>query len=329
MTVDALELLGRMGQVEQADQTVLDAALRRFAETAGANRAGRRPARRLRAITIVTAAGALTAAATLAMVTGLDSHRAGTPAVASRPPGQHRQTGGISAGAAQAKGTRTIAAIMTAFSANSDDILMVTKTMRGDFGTVGKTIIWVFPAAATPGTRVRSRIQNYTLGGARQTDQVLTYASTDNSTSAEAGAGCEAVSGRPRIEPQGTAGLRGTATIVDYPARIWAAGLVSVQAATVPSGAGLRACLRTGQWQNLGLATIDGKRVIELGEPGGFGGYERLWVSAATFLPVRLVSTGPAVDTITFAFRFLPPTVANRASLTAPSIPAGFSKVGF
>jgi hypothetical protein len=36
-------------------------------------------------------------------------------------------------------------------------------------------------------------------------------------------------------------------------------------------------------------------------------------VSAASFLPVRLVSGGPNVDTITLAFRFLPPTVANEA----------------
>jgi hypothetical protein len=54
-------------------------------------------------------------------------------------------------------------------------------------------------------------------------------------------------------------------------------------------------------------------------------GYLRLWVSAATFLPVRLISAGPDVETITYSFSFLAPTAANKALLTPP-IPAGFSK---
>ena len=75
-----------------------------------------------------------------------------------------------------------------------------------------------------------------------------------------------------------------------------------------------------------GRGVLHGTRVVELASRGGD---ERLWVSAATFLPVRLVSSGPDVDTITFGFRFLPPTAANEAVLATPSAPAGFRRLSF
>ena len=109
---------------------------------------------------------------------------------------------------------------------------------------------------------------------------------------------------------------------MSYRGNFWGKTAVAVQAATVPSAAGLRACLKEGRWRVVGHRVLAGAKVIELATVQGD---ERLWVSAATYLPVRLISTGPYVDTITFAFRFLPPTAANQAALTPP-IPKGFAK---
>ena len=88
-----------------------------------------------------------------------------------------------------------------------------------------------------------------------------------------------------------------------------------IRPATVPTAAGLTACLRDGQWRELRRSA--GGRSVELVTPDGSG---RMWVSAATFLPARLTETtptpyGPTV--ISFTFRFLPPTAANEARARA------------
>ena len=218
-------------------------------------------------------------------------------------------------------GASTVTAILTAFSASSNDILMVTKTMSGDYGTLGPTVIWLSPAEPAPGATVRSRILSFSLAGARQADQALTYPASA-SPSATAGPGCGTIFSRPRVAFPPVAGVRGTLTAVSYQAHVWAKAPVAVQAATVPSTAGLQACLKNGQWHVVGHGVLEGAKVIELATVQGD---ERLWVSTATYLPVRLISTGPDVDTITFAFRFLPPTAGNQAALTPP-IPKGFTK---
>jgi len=81
------------------------------------------------------------------------------------------------------------------------------------------------------------------------------------------------------------------------------------------------------RWQVLGQSVRGRSGLIEFATSDGSG---RLWVSASTFLPSRLVETTPrppyAPVIVTFVFKFLPPTAANRAMLTVP-IPAGFSEV--
>ncbi len=89
-----------------------------------------------------------------------------------------------------------------------------------------------------------------------------------------------------------------------------------------PTAARLRACLNAGQWLVAGHGVIAGTKVVELVTAGGA---LRLWVSAATCLPVRLRSSGPDAPDITFTFAFLAPTRANLAMLTPP-VPAAFAK---
>ena len=187
---------------------------------------------------------------------------------------------------------------------------MVTKTMSGPDGSLGKTIIWVDPVGAAPGTIVRSRILDFTLAGASLTDQALSYTAPRSGSTR-----CDQVFMRPKIDILPAAGVPGQATIVYHPGRFWVKAKVAVQAPTVPSTGSLRACLKGGQWRDLGPRVIDGTKVTEFAEvtkfaPGGTS-YEHLWVGRTSYLPVRLVSSD-GQEQITFGFRFLPPTPANK-----------------
>jgi hypothetical protein len=181
--------------------------------------------------------------------------------------------------------------------------------------------MWLSPAAPGPRATVRARIVSFSLDNARQTDEMVTYLAPA-APPATAGASCGVIFQRPKVGLRPTAGIPGTLTYVSYTGHYWAKIAVAVQAATAPSAAGLRACLKDGRWHVTGHGALGGARVVEL---ASVDGYLRLWVSATTFLPVRLTSAGQGLDTITFAFKFLAPTAANQAALTPP-IPAGFHK---
>ncbi len=316
--MDAIESLSQLGQVRPADQAVLTAALERLEEAAGQGNPAGRPAR-WRSRRFCTAIGAV-AAGTVVVLAVL---HIGHPAVPTRrmaaKPAPLTTAGGHE--------HHVITSVLAAFSASADDVIAVTKTMRGDFGTLGATTIWVAPAQATPGSTVRSRIRLLTPGGARQMDLWLTYqapASTGQASTGQAASNCAAIFTRPRIVPPAEHGVHGRVIAVYYQTHAWISGKVTVQAATLPSAATLDTCLKSGQWTVRGPAVVDGARTVELTSPSG---QETLWVSAATFLPVRLVSSGPDVDTITFTFSFLPPTAANEAKLRPPPAPAGFRKI--
>lgn len=220
-------------------------------------------------------------------------------------------------------GPVTVGAILTAFVASSSDILQVTKTMAGTEGSLGKTIIWIDPVGAGRGTAVQSRILLFSLAGARQVDLALRYAQPRSRP-----AGCDEFFERPKLAVLHTAGLpgagpRGTLAIVYYSQRIWGRAPVAVQAATVPSADSLRACLRPAYWREFSHGVLGGTKTTEFASAvWGLPGYEHLWVDSATFLPVRLVSFN-GEERITFGFRFLPPTPANKARLRLRT-PVGF-----
>jgi hypothetical protein len=335
--MDAIELLSELGRVERADQVVLDEALCRFSQSQFTEAAGqgRRPGRvgaadpilldttsaprgrwtNRQSRLLIAAAGAVAvAAAGVAVLPGVT--RPLTPAPSTPAP---------STPARPAPSRSGIAAILTAFEASRSDILMVTKTMSGPDGSLGETIIWVDPVGAAPGTAVRSRILDFTLAGARLTDQALSY-TAPRSVAAD----CDQVFMRPKVDLLPAAGVPGTATIVYNPERFWVKAKVAVKAPTVPSASSLRTCLKAGQWRDLGPRVIDGTKVTEFAEvtklPPSGASFEHLWVDRTTDLPVRLVSSD-GQEMIAFGFRFLPPTPANQA-LLRPRIPVGFVKRG-
>jgi hypothetical protein len=331
--VDALELLSQLGQVEPADEAVLDAALGKLADCAGQNarqvRRGGRVTRRRYRMLIAAAAAAMTAAAAVAAVTGLGHPVPATRVGGTSPVSQGRSgaSAAVSAGLRTATpGTATVASVLTAFRASSDDLLMVTKVVRGE-GTCCRTIIWISPVEPAPGTTVRSRIVNFSLAGTKLEDMAVSY-EAPTAAAAATGASCEGIFVRPRVAIGPATGLAGRLTVVNYQSRVWASSNLRIEPATVPSAAWLRACLSTQQWRDLGPRVLAGGKAIEF---ASVDGYENLWVDAATFLPVRLGSTTTTPygsTSITFSFKFLPPTPANEAMLTVPSAPAGFAKTG-
>jgi hypothetical protein len=319
--MDGLNLLAQLGDVEPVDEHVLDAAVARM--LAAADVGPRRPhvsrpraARRRLLRAGAAAAVALTAATAVTAVIV-----AGHPTAGSRPGPSAAVSGARVTAPSPSAGAYSpaVAAVLTAFSASRDDVLMVTKVVRGE-GSCCKSVIVIAPAAAAPGAPVRSRVQNFTLAGSALDDMTLSYrapAVAGTQTS------CAGVFGRPRVTGSPATGLPGTATIVDPLARRWSAGAVGIRPATVPTAAGLTACLREGRWRELRRSA--GGRSVELVSADGSG---RMWVSAATALPARLTETtptpyGPTV--ISFTFRFLPPTAASEARL-ALRVPAGFTR---
>jgi hypothetical protein len=85
--------------------------------------------------------------------------------------------------------------------------------------------------------------------------------------------------------------------------------------------------LSCGQFRLGGRQYVDGVDAMTLVGRPGYGIRETLWVNPATYLPVRLSTTGGRQQVVT-DFRFLPPTRANLAALRAAvrraPIPATF-----
>lgn len=97
----------------------------------------------------------------------------------------------------------------------------------------------------------------------------------------------------------------------------------------IPHGADLARQIAHGDWRIIARTTLRGQRAIKLSGTNGqqFGGQPvYLWVSADTYLPLRMYSAeghGLEVDN----WYYLPPTKANLAKLQVP-IPPGYPRSG-
>lgn len=106
---------------------------------------------------------------------------------------------------------------------------------------------------------------------------------------------------------------------------------------TAPTPATIRHELADGQFTLIGSQTVHGQRLLELRGGYWFGQHTAsgkdvltLWVSAATYLPVRSIADdalggGASSPPLYSQFSWLPPTAANLAALR-PAIPAGFTQ---
>jgi hypothetical protein len=237
--MDALELLVRLGEVEPADQAVLDGALDRFAGTV--SRGGGHTARFWTHATIIRRPALIGAAAAVTLAVVLSLVLVGNSGVTSRTASSSAARRDLSRQASAASGraapvprqaSSVIPAVLTAFSANAGDILQVSKVVTGE-GTCCRYRMWISPLEPAPGEHVRSRIQTFTVTGSRLADQQLTYAAP--ATSRASGTTCGEVFGRPHVVQPPEPGLAGTLTEVSYPGRVWTHATVRVSAATVPA----------------------------------------------------------------------------------------------
>jgi hypothetical protein len=86
--------------------------------------------------------------------------------------------------------------------------------------------------------------------------------------------------------------------------------------------AAIRQGIACSAYKVAGRQDINGTRTIKLVHYVARSLYQTLWVSAATYLPVRFEET----SRFTIDYRWLRPTAGNLAQLTMP-VPAGFTKV--
>jgi hypothetical protein len=102
--------------------------------------------------------------------------------------------------------------------------------------------------------------------------------------------------------------------------------------APLQQAAQLRAKVKAGRVILAGRATVNGQAAIHLTEHLA-GGRINLWVSPATYLPIREIDTAAGVPltsdkAIRDDYRWLPATAANLRLITAAAaIPAGFTQV--
>jgi hypothetical protein len=96
-----------------------------------------------------------------------------------------------------------------------------------------------------------------------------------------------------------------------------------------PRGADLARQIARGQWRIAGHTRLRGQRAIKLAQTrsGTFQGHPvYLWVSTATYLPLRMISVAGKV-TEADNWYYLPPSKANLAHLRVP-IPPGYPRSG-
>jgi hypothetical protein len=179
-----------------------------------------------------------------------------------------------------------------------------------------------------PGTRKVSRVQ---LWSYRDTERALGFTASGQPDFAV----MYTVGRTQRLSPRRADPLitTSTATAVIYGNSTW--WTFSGRTAWVPASChdrfarfapdwptAIRDEIACGAYVVAGHQVVDGVRAIKLVYRSGFGPHETLWVSAATYLPVR----AEVISHITIDYQWLHPTAANLAHLRF-SVPAGFRKV--
>jgi len=227
--------------------------------------------------------------------------------------------------------------MLTAFNESADTLAYVTVTgvTAGHLTQVDQW--WSWPAVPSPGQvqYVRDDFSQIPLGASKATGSVkLTevdgYATVVPRPSAYgqnerarlivvcyAGTGQTGCGFAGYETPPGTWSMHtGKLTYLGFPPN--------------PGGADLARQIARGQWRILGHTRLNGQQAIKLAETRtGHYIFPRsflLWVSATSYLPLRLVSVSNKGRGIS-NWNYLPPTKANLAQLRVP-IPPGYRRSG-
>ena len=265
--------------------------------------------RRLRArrrVPALAAALALTGVAVVAVTSLIAGPRAG---------------GGLAA----SHGMR--ARLLAAIAAARGDILSAQDRPSGPGQNGGSDQTLIFPWYPRPGQQVRVHTLGWGADGRlfKDAESIFTM---------PAGHGAPAVNPLDPSE-RGGADLTVTGTFFAvFPAQhAWGKWHhLNLTLELSADAAGIRHEIANGQFKIIRRGVVDGHKAIELGLvlPSSHGAglhvtAARLWVDAASYLPLRQVLRFSDGKQDTTDYRFLPPTAANLAKLR-PVIPAGYHR---
>jgi hypothetical protein len=204
-------------------------------------------------------------------------------------------------------------AILAAVTTASSDILYFRRSSQGTAPAL-EVQEWFWPSQPVPGRPVHML--------------VVERAGLEIEISFTAAAGDQYTAGRST----GPA-ITGTEVIVDSQARTWSTqrgAIILPRLPTATSVTLLREEIAAHVWTVIGATKLAGQSAIELitTRTGANGLRERLWVSARSYLPMRLVKQNwnGAGSTLQYDFEYLPATSAALATLT-PAIPPGYERV--
>jgi len=231
----------------------------------------------------------------------------------------------------QAAGGRSVpprlgARLLAAIDASRGDILSAQVRLSGPGENGGSERTLTFPWYPRPGQQVRV----HTLG--RGADGRL-FKDAESIFTMPAGHGAPGSVDPLDPSERGGAGLNVTGTFFAvFPARhAWGKWHhLSLTLGLSAGAAQIRRQVAKGLFEIIRRGVLNGHKAIELGlvlPPGHGAGLHvtaaRLWVDAATYLPMRQVLRFSDGKQDTTDYRFLPPTAANLAKLR-PVIPAGY-----
>jgi hypothetical protein len=261
-----------------------------------------RAIRARRRVPALAAALAVTAAAVVAVTSLLAGPQAG---------------GGVSA--AHSLRARLLAAI----DAARDDILMTQGQPSGPGQHGGSGYTLTYPWYPRPGQQVKT----HTLGWGADGKLFQDYESIFTMPAGHGTAAMNPVDGKADLTVTGTYFQVCPAT------HAWGRWQHNTQIIGLSAdAAGIRHQLVTGQVTIIRRGVVDGRKAIELGLTGLSGSMTgphatvaRLWVDAASYLPLRQALRFSTGRVYTADYRFLAPTAANLAKLR-PVIPAGYHR---
>ena len=217
--------------------------------------------------------------------------------------------------AAPAVRTRLLAAIDTA----SGDILYAHGGPAPGGGT------WQSPAYPRPGQKVHVRTLGLGSGGAvfKDGEQSFTMPS-----------GNESASNYISDLDQGGLQLSGTILAVNHLRHVWGEWHSTFVLGFALDAAGIRAEIANGQFKVVGPAELHGQQAVELeinvppsNEAPPHVTAARLWVDAATYLPMQQYLRMSNGEQNVTEYAYLAPTAGNLAKLR-PVIPAAYTRAG-
>ena len=290
-------------------------------------------------LAVGAAAAATATAVTLALTLGGSPGTTGRPDAFPALPNPPASAGGPPAIASPGHDPSAAAlakTMLTAFSAAADDLAYQTTADFRAGHLIQTDRSWSWPAVPSPGQLqyVRDAFSAIPRGASQATAPVKLTEDTGYTT----------VVPRPSRFGQDeharliTVCYAGTGQTgcgwgrFDTPAGTWSnhtAVTPYTDYTPSPRGADLARQVARGQWRIVGHTRLRGQRAIKLAETrsGTFQGHPVfLWVSTATYLPLRMTFV---VGTFTQAdnWYYLPPSKANLAQLRVP-IPPGYPRSG-